>query len=186
MFSPRLIFKIVLLLTLAGCSSDARVITVAPLLTIPPTAIPPTPGPVRVTIDGPVGQPGNYTLPPGSLVDDAVRAAGGPSANADLARINLAQALHDGQHVHVPHFGEVLPTPTPYGLDASGRININLSDIDLLQTLPKIGPTTAQRIVEYRKTHGSFEAIEQIQEVKGIGPATFENLRDLITVGRTP
>jgi competence protein ComEA len=181
-----LLFILSLILALTGCRSDTHVITAAPLPTIPPATAAPTPGPVRVTIDGPVGQPGSYTLPPGSLVDDAVRAAGGPTTDADLARINLAQTLHDSQHVHVPHFGEVLPTPTPYGLGAGGRINVNLAGVDLLQTLPKIGPTTAQRIVEYRETHGPFESIEQIQEVKGIGPATFESLRDLITVAGTP
>jgi len=88
--------------------------------------------------------------------------------------------------VHVPRVGEVLPTPTPYGLSVDGRVDLNLADAALLETLPKIGPVTAQNIVAYRETYGPFETIEQIQEVKGIGPVTFEQIKDLITVGAAP
>lgn len=178
--------SIALLLALTGCRSSATVITAAPLPTITPAAPTPTPGPIQVPVDGAVGRPGDYTLPPGSLVDDAVRAAGGPSADADLERVNLAAALGDGQQVHVPRFGEVLPTPTPYGLDADGRVDINLAGAALLETLPQIGPKTAQSIIEYREAQGPFETTEQIQEVKGIGPATFEKIKDLITVRESP
>jgi competence protein ComEA len=129
---------------------------------------------------------GSYTLPLGSRIDDAVRAAGGPTADADLERINLAQILRDGQHIHVPRVGEVLPTPTPYGLSAGGRIDINLADAALLETLPGIGPTIAQRIIEYREMNGPFETAEQIQDVKGIGPTIFERIKDQITVGEPP
>jgi competence protein ComEA len=81
---------------------------------------------------------------------------------------------------------DVLSTPTPHGLSSDGRIDINRADAALLQTLPKVGPTTAQRIIEYRETQGPFETIEQIQEVRGIGPATFEGIKDLIVVGEIP
>ena len=176
----------VLILTITACHSPSLVITAAPLPSITPTGPTPPPGPLHVSIDGAVQQPGDYVLPPGSLLDDALRAAGGPRDEADLAQINLAQDLQDGQRVHVPRSGEVLPTPTPYGLSVNGRIDVNLADSALLQTLPKVGPTTAGRIIEYRETQGPFETVEQIQEVKGIGPATFEGIKDLIAVDEAP
>jgi competence protein ComEA len=172
---------ILLLLSLSACRSAALVITAAPLPTITPPAPTATLGPIVVGVDGAVNQPGSYTLPPGSLVDEAVRAAGGPTSDADLERINLARELHDAEHVHVPRFDEVLPTPTPYGLNRDGKIDINVSDAALLETLPGIGPTIAQRIIEYREMNGPFGTIEDIQEVQGIGPGTFEGMKDLIT-----
>jgi competence protein ComEA len=178
--------KIALLLALTACRSGALVITAAPLPTVTPAAPTATPGPIRVSVDGIVRQPGSYILPPSSRVDDAVRAAGGPSLEADLARINLAQVLRDGQHIHVPRVGEVLPTPTPYGLSADGRININLADAALLERLPGIGPALAQRVIAYREKHGPFVSIEGIQAVRGIGLVTFEGIRDLVTVVDPP
>jgi competence protein ComEA len=187
MIPARLVFvKIGLLLTLVACRSAALVITAAPLPTVTPTAPTSTPGPIRVSVDGAVHRPGSYTLLPGSRIDDAVRAAGDPTTDADLQRINLARELRDGDHVHVPCFGEVLPTPTPYGLSVDGRIDINLADAALLETLPGVGPTIAQRIIEYREMNGPFVSIEGIQEVKGIGPLTFEKIRDQIIVSERP
>jgi competence protein ComEA len=180
------IIEIILLLALTACRSSALVITAAPLPTVTPTMSTPTPGPLNVNVDGAVNKPGNYTLPPGSLVDDAVRAAGGPTADADLERINLARVLNDGDRVHVPRIGEVLPTPTPYGLSAGGRVDINLADAVLLETLPGIGPAIAQRIVEYREMNGPFETIEQLLDVQGIGPAKCDGIKDLITVSVSP
>ena len=187
MIQARLVLiKIALLLTLTACGNAALVITAAPLPTITPVAPAPASASIHITIDGPVERPGDYALPPGSRADDAVRVAGGPTADADLAQINLAQILRDGQHIHVPRLGEVLPTSTPYGLSADSRVDINLADTALLETLPKIGPTTAQRIIEYREMWGSFDTAEQIQEVQGIGPATFAQIKDLITVNEHP
>ena len=99
---------------------------------------------------------------------------------------NLARELRDGDHVHVPRFGEELPTPTPYGLSADRRIDINLADAALLETLPGIGPVIAQRVVEYREMNGRFETVEGIQEVSGIGATTFERVEGLITVDELP
>jgi competence protein ComEA len=182
----RLVFLIAVLLALTACHSADLVITAAPLPTITPPAPSLTPSPLHVSVDGAVSRPGDYALAPGSLVNDAVRAAGGPNDEADLEQINLAQELYDGQRVHMPRAGEVLPTPTPQGLSSDGRVDINLAGAALLETLPKIGPATAQNIIEYRETQGPFETIEQIQDVKGIGPATFEGLKDLIVVGEAP
>jgi competence protein ComEA len=145
-----------------------------------PTA---TAGPAEVSVDGAVNEPGSYTLPPGSLVDDAVRAAGGPVPDADLERINLAAALHDGDNVHVPRVGEVLPKATPYGLRTDGKIDINLADAALLETLPGIGPAIAGRIINYREMNGPFKMTEQLLNVQGIGPAKFDGIEDLVAVG---
>jgi competence protein ComEA len=173
--------KILLLLTLVACRNSAMEITAAPLPTISPTLLTSTPGPLQVTVDGAVEQPGTYTLPARSLVDDAVRAAGGPTTDADLERINLARELNAGDRIYVPSVGEIIPTPTPFGISPDGKIDINLADAALLETLPGIGPTYAERIIEYREMNGPFETIEGIQEVKGIGPTTFERITDLIT-----
>lgn len=149
-----------------------------------PTA---TSGPMQVYISGAVVRPDVYTLPPGAIVRDAVEAAGGLTADADRDRINLAQHLSDGEHVHIPRVGEA-PTPAPQvsaGTPTpSGPIDINTATQAELETLPGIGPALAQRIIEYREEHGPFTSIEQIQNVSGIGPAKFEAIKDLITVGQ--
>jgi competence protein ComEA len=170
----------------------------------------PTPAPVRVYVLGAVATPGVYALPRGSIVEEALRAAGGALPNADLSGLNLAQALQDGDRVNV---AEVVPTATPLpptvtvgpgtpsptppptatetptpsrslSLPVSGaKVNINTATLAELDTLPRIGPAIAQRIIDYRTANGDFKRIEDIQNVRGIGPATFEQLKDLITVG---
>ncbi len=182
--------KTVCLLTLvwllSACGASETVITARPLPSRTPIPPSPTPAPVTVSLDGAVVRPGGYTLPPGSLVQDGLDAAGGPGPEADLDRLNLAQRLQDGQHVHVPAVGETLPTPTPFGLARDGRVDINLAGAELLQTLPNVGPTTAQNILAYREQNGPFESVEGITRVKGIGDKTFEKLQELITVGPIP
>lgn len=173
----------------------------------------PTPAPVRVYVLGAVRTPGVYPLMRGSIVEDALKAAGGTLPNADLRGLNLAQVLQDGDRVEVP---EILPTPTPPpptvtvgpgtpsptplptaaatetpvpsrsgpSLPVAGaKININTATLAELDTLPRIGPAIAQRIIDYRTANGPFRRIEDIQNVRGIGPATFEQIKDLITVG---
>jgi competence protein ComEA len=146
-----------------------------------PTATP-TPHPLRVYVSGAVAQPDVYTLPPESIVKDAVLAAGGPTSDADLDHINLALSLADGQQVHVPRVGEEgVPVQSPTGQRGSGaRININTADAAALELLPGIGPALAQRIVDYRQAHGPFARVEDIMKVSGIGQGTFEKIRDLI------
>ena len=145
----------------------------------------PTPAPLRVYISGAVTRPDVYLLPPGSIVKDALEAAGGPTKEADLDRLNLAIELHDQQQVHVPRQGEAALAPGAADLveaSASGPININTATAEELDALPGVGPAIAGRIVDYREAYGPFATIEEIMEVKGIGPATFEEIRDLITV----
>lgn len=159
-----------------------------PIKLVAPTPFPtpeatPTPSPLRVYVSGAVHLPDVYALPPGSIVKDALLAAGGATDEADLDRINLALAVSDGQHVYVPRLGEENPPVEPPSEQsvAADKIDLNAADQATLETLPGIGPAIAQRIIDYRQTHGPFTSIEEIKEVSGIGPATFEQIRDLIT-----
>lgn len=156
----------------------------------PITILPPAPtatsGPIRVYVSGAVTSPDVYDIPPDSIMRDALDAAGGASAEADLNQINLAQVLHDGDHVYVPKIGEA-PTPAPVGAASteaalSGPLNINAATAEQHEALPGIGPSIAKRIVDYRDAHGPFPNIEAIQNVSGIGPAIFSQIKDLITV----
>jgi competence protein ComEA len=127
--------------------------------------------------------PDVYTLIPDSIVKDALVAAGGPTEEADLDRINLALPVSDGQHIYVPRLGEEsLPVQPPSRLsEVGGQVNLNTADVAVLETLPGIGPVLAQRIVDYRQEHGTFAQVEDLMNVSGIGQRTFDNLRDLIT-----
>lgn len=158
-----------------------------PTATPAPTA---TPGPIRVYVSGAVMAPDVFTLPPGAIVRDALEAAGGPAPDADLERVNLAHTLADGEHLRVPAAGDE-PTPVPTAAAApesggsepaalAGPLNLNTASPAELEMLPGIGPALAQRIVEYREANGPFTAVEQIQNVSGIGPAKFAGMRDLI------
>jgi len=156
-----------------------------------PTPFTPTPMPLRVYVSGAVEQAGVYELNPGSIVQDVVTAAGGPAPDADLESINLARELQDQQHVYVPREGEPNPPPAVSGgasdeggVAAGATVDINTATAAELETLPRVGPVTAQDIVEYREANGPFETIEELQEVPGIGPATFAGFADMITVGR--
>ncbi len=156
------------------------------LLTAVPLASPestPTPSPLRVYVSGAVQKPDVVLVPPGSIVKDALLAAGGAAEDADLDRINLALAVVEGQHIYVPRTGEVdLPVQPLAQRSSSGlKVNINTADATALESLPGIGPALAQRILDYRQAQGPFARIEDIQEVSGIGPATFAKIQDLIT-----
>ena len=176
---------LILCVTLAACQQTAPFVVVPPPTAAP--TLPPTLAPVRVYVSGAVATPGVYTLPPRSLVDDAIKAAGGATADADLEKINLAQEVRDQQQIVVPRKGEAAPqqpTPGPGGAGTPGaqKVNINTATLAELDTLPKIGPTTAQRIIDYRTQNGPFKKIEDLKNVSGIGDATFGGLKDLITV----
>jgi competence protein ComEA len=126
---------------------------------------------IEVYVSGEVPNPGVYVLNEEARVADAVEAAGGFASGADQAAINLARSLRDGAQVHVPKVGE-----------SSQLININAADAWLLEVLPGIGETLAQRIVDYRAEHGPFESIDDIKKVEGIHETTYEKLKDKITV----
>lgn len=148
-----------------------------------------TPKPLRVYVTGAVQRPDVYSLPAGSIVKDALLAAGGATADADLVRINLAYPLADGQQVYVPRQGEenlptrLLTAPAASVLQpGASQVNINTAGEAEFESLPGIGPALAKRILEYRQTHGPFQTIDEIDDVPGIGPALLEKIRNLITI----
>src|SRR5512140_2125255 len=165
---------------------------------------PPTKVPLEVEVVGGVVRPGVYSLPEGSRVQDAIDAAGGLLAGTDTASINMAARLQDGQQVQIPG-GERAANPnqssqqgsSPFTVISTPRatatpdltggggdvIDINTATLAELESLPGIGPTAAQNIINYRNQHGPFSAIEDIMNVPGIGPATFDQIQDMITVG---
>ncbi len=156
-------------------------------VTVPPTA---TPHPLRVYVSGAVVAPEVVTMPPGSLLADALEAVGGPTDAADMKALNLAAPLSDHQHIIVPERASA--TPEPVAPDAEltvesaapqdERIDINQATAAELEMLPRIGPTLAQRILDYRAEHGPFPTTEALMEVSGIGPNTYEEIAPLITV----
>jgi competence protein ComEA len=159
---------------------------------------PPTPLPVVVHVSGAVADPGVYTQPPGSRVKDAIEAAGGLSPDANIQGLNLAALLQDGDLIWIPALPKANPTTSnpdktpgegqaPISTPAStGLININTATLEELDTLPGIGPVKAQSIIDHRNKHGPFNSIEAIQDVVGIGPVTYEGLKELITVQAFP
>lgn len=156
---------------------------------------PPTPLPVQVHVSGEVTTPGVYQLPPGSRVLDAVEAAGGFSAEADPEALNLAAYLEDGGRLNVPTLAsdqeplnETASTMQniPEDINSSITINLNTANQLELETLPGIGPVLAQEIIVFREANGPFDTIEDILEVKGIGPAKFERIKGMITVEDLP
>ena len=159
-------------------------------ITLQPTT---TPKPCFVHVTGAVQNPGVYELASGSRIQDALTAAVA-LPQADMQALNLAAFLADGQQLVIP---EVKPTPSRPVLPVSshsagppsagilapqGLININTAPADTLELLSGIGPVMAARIVAYRAEIGEFKTIEEIMDVSGIGPATFEKIKDQITV----
>ncbi|MGB9666081.1 MAG: helix-hairpin-helix domain-containing protein [Candidatus Cryosericum sp.] len=146
----------------------------------------PLPTSINVYVTGAVVHPGVYALAETSIVQDALNAAGGASKDADLIAVNLAARLQDGEQVTVPTLSSdgsssALP-PTSLGTATHARISINHGTLAELDTLPGIGPAKAQAIVDYRTAHGPFKRLEDLQNVKGIGPKTYEDLKSLITL----
>ncbi len=193
---------------------------------------------VYVHVAGCVNKPGLYRLPSRARVMDAISAAGGETARADINALNLAEVVKDGSRILVPAFGEspppvppenyvtrtepyapepetrtevALPEPTPEPTWAGsatpvvtttprrttrssgsrskelrdpseGTININTASQTQLERLPRVGPSTAKKIIEYRREHGGFRTVDELLEIRGIGPKTMEQLRPFVTL----
>lgn len=135
-------------------------------------------GMLFVQVVGAVENPGVYELPPDSRVMDAVALAGGLTAKADPASVNLARIIQDGEQLVIGTSGG--PTSSRTALPA--KININNATIDDFDDLPRIGVTLAERIVAYRDANGPFSAIEELLDVPGIGDLTLAGMRDKITL----
>ncbi len=139
---------------------------------------------VVVHVVGQVLQPGLVHLPAGARLADAIDAAGGAGPEADLAAINLARVLTDGEQVVVPRPGEQPQSAGADGADGADQaIDLNTAATADLDTLPGIGPVLAQRIVDWRTEHGAFTAVDELAEVRGIGSSVLEGMRDLVRVG---
>jgi competence protein ComEA len=138
---------------------------------------------VVVHVAGAVAHTGVYRLPAGSRVVDAVQTAGGLAPDAAPDAVNLAAQVADGQRVYVPRVGEVVPVEPPGGGSTvpSGPVNLNSATADELDALPGVGPATAAAIIAHREQHGPFGSVDDLADVRGIGPAKVEALRGLVT-----
>ncbi len=137
---------------------------------------------IKVYVAGAVMRPGVYEMEEGTRVGEALQLAGGASPEADLAGLNLASRLRDGEKVAVPRIGETgLP---PAGSSSAGEkpVNLNTASADELDKVPGIGPVLAERILDYRDSHGGFRDIEELKKVEGIGPKKFEDLKDKVEI----
>lgn len=138
---------------------------------------------IYVHVAGQVSSPGLYRLAADARVVDAVAAAGGTTAEADLQAINLARAVTDGEQLLVPAVGEADVAATgQLGVAADGKVNINTADAAALDTLPRVGPALAKRIIEWRETNGAFRSVDDLLGVSGIGEKMLAGLRDQVTV----
>lgn len=148
---------------------------------------------IMIHIVGEVMNPGTYEFELGARVQNAIDAAGGVTEYANIRYLNLAAHLRDADHIIVPTIGvdtggimtehvALITNSSPEVSNQSGLVNINTASRGELQTLPGIGPTLAERIIEHRDQNGRFTAIEEIMSIQRIGNATFEAIRDLITV----
>ena len=149
-----------------------------------PISASPSPEVVVVDVAGWVRRPGVYEFTEGARVIDAIDAAGGARPGALLQALNLAAPLADGTQILVPREGQegVAPSPVTGGAVAGGLINVNTAAATELEELPGVGEVIAQAIVDYRTENGPFTTVDELIDVSGIGDATLENIRDLVTV----
>lgn len=183
-------------LIVVGLAGRGGVATSAALPPAPPaaaelvTAAPPAKPEAKelvVDVAGAVQRPGLVHLRVGARVADAVAAAGGSSADAELVGLNQARVVADGEQVRVPRAGEA-PVPAAAGPSGvppggpSGPVDLNRSTLAELDVLPGVGPATAAAIISWREKNGGFRRVDDLLEVPGIGPSRLERLRSLVRV----
>ncbi len=153
-----------------------------PVETVAPVAAgPDAEAPVYVHVRGAVRSPGLHRLSSGARIVDAIAAAGGFAEKADEGALNLARTVSDGEQIDVPEMGAVPAVAGP-GEPADSRVNLNTATDTELETLPRIGPALAGRIIAWRDEHGAFSSVDQLTDVPGIGDRMIEALRDLVTI----
>jgi competence protein ComEA len=135
-----------------------------------------------VDVAGAVRRPGLYRLRSGSRIDDAITAAGGPTTKAQLAAVNLAAPVADGEQVVVPGRGAGVAAASPpaAGSSPSAPLDLNTATAEQLDALPGIGPVTAQKILDYRQSHGAFHSVAELEGVPGIGAGRLAQLKGLV------
>lgn len=141
--------------------------------------------PAEVVVDaaGAVARPGVYQVPARSRVADVLTAAGGPGPDADLDQVNLAATVADGDRVYIPHKGERPPDASAAaGAPGAQPLDLNQATVDQLDALPGVGPSTARAIVAWRTEHGRFRRVDDLLDVRGIGPAKLDALRSEVRV----
>ncbi|MDT7695374.1 MAG: competence protein ComEA, partial [Pseudonocardiales bacterium] len=176
-------------LTVAGAAELAPTSAVSGAVGRPPGAG----QPLVVSVAGKVRRPGLVQLPEGARVADALAKAGGPVRGTDLTSLNLARRVADGEQILV---GVAPPAGSPDALApggaaggpaagapaSGGKVDLNRATAEQLDTLPGVGPVTAQRILDWRTRHGRFSSIDQLREIEGIGERRFSQLRDQVTI----
>lgn len=130
---------------------------------------------------GAVQTPGLYLLAPDARLVDALAAAGGSLKTADLRAVNLARPLTDGEQIVVPAEGDAPEIPETPGV-VDGKVDLNTADLATLETLPRIGPALAQRIIDWREQNGGFRSVDDLLAVPGIGEKLMEGLREQVRV----
>ncbi len=161
-----------------GAAASPSVTPVAPVRPVRAAA----PKLLVVDVAGAVRRPGLYRLRSGARIDDAIAAAGGATAKAQLDAVNLAAPVADGEQVLVPGSGVAAAAASAAGAGSSpsAPLDLNTATAEQLDALPGIGPITAQKIIDYRTAHGPFHAVDELQGVPGIGPAKMAQLKGLV------
>ncbi|GMB00790.1 ComEA family DNA-binding protein [Pelosinus sp. IPA-1] len=142
---------------------------------------------IFVYISGAVHNPGVFKASQNARVFDIVAMAGGLTSDADVTKINMAQSVKDGAHLHVVERAIVQGNNVAAGLNkskvgGSNTVNINTAEKNELDALPGVGPALAERIIEYRQTNGSFKDIDELKKVPGIGSSKFEKMKEKISI----
>jgi competence protein ComEA len=158
----------------------------SPPLAVPPPVVPSTTTAAKalvVDVVGAVRRPGLYRLSEGARVADALARAGGATPKAQLELVNLAAPMSDGEQIVVPRRGTAAPSAGGGGAAPGlprGPVHLTTATLEQLDSLPGVGPVTAQKIVDYRQEHGAFSSVDELDAIPGIGPARLEQLRDLV------